>query len=48
MPRYEIHLPDGKVIRDPSWQCVADVMRGAHGQGVTRMPGELVRVDDDA
>lgn len=47
MPRYAIRLPDGRLITDPDWHCPADVMRGAHGQGVTRMPGELIRLDDD-
>lgn len=39
-----IQLPDGTLITDPDWQCVADVMRSAHGQGVTRMPGELIEL----
>lgn len=40
-----IVLPSGAVITDPEWECMADVMRSAHGQGVTRMPGRLVELD---
>lgn len=42
---YAIRLDDGTYITDPDWRCPADVMRNAHGQGVTRMPGELVILD---
>lgn len=24
-------LPDGVVVRDSGWRCIADVMRGFHG-----------------
>lgn len=41
-----IRLPNGELICDPEWECVADVMRSAHGQGVTRMPGELIELED--
>ena len=44
MSRLAIRLPDGTLITDPDWLCVADVMRGAHGQGSTRVTGELVEV----
>ena len=37
-----LRLPDGTTIHDPEWQCVADVMRGAHGQGITRVSGEVI------
>lgn len=38
-----IRFPDGAVVTDPSWRCVADVIGAAHGHvGRTRMPGELV------
>lgn len=47
MTRYAIRLPDGQLITDPEWRCPGDVMRGAHGHGVTRMPGELVRLAAD-
>lgn len=46
MTTYAIRLPDGRVITDPDWGCPADVMRGAHGQGEIRMPGELIQIDD--
>lgn len=39
-----IRLPGGRLITDPEWHCVADVMRGTHGQGSTRVVGELVEV----
>lgn len=42
---YAIRLDDGRLITDPTWHSVADVMRGAHGQGVTRVVGKLVRLD---
>ena len=45
---WAIRLDDGTLITDPEWRTPADVMRAAHGQGVTRMPGQLVRVDDEA
>lgn len=41
-----IRLDDGTLITDPGWHTVADVMASAHGQGVTRMPGELVRIPE--
>lgn len=44
MTRYAIELDDGTRITDPDWRSPADVMRSAHGQGVTRMPGRLVVV----
>lgn len=47
MTRYGIRLEDGRVITDEDWTCPADVMRGAHGQGVRRMPGVLVQLDDE-
>ena len=28
MTLYAIRLPDGRLIRDPGWHCVADVMAG--------------------
>jgi hypothetical protein len=37
-----LRLPDGTLVRDPEWHCVADVMRGCHGQAITRVVGELV------
>lgn len=43
---YAIRLPDGRLITDPGWHSVADVMAGAHGQGGTRVVGDLVRLDD--
>lgn len=39
---YAIRLPDGSLVRDPSWRCTADVMRSTHGQG-ERAVGTLVR-----
>ncbi len=39
-----IRLDDGRLITDPDWHTPSDVMRAAHGQGVTRMPGTLVRL----
>jgi hypothetical protein len=39
-----ILLPDGRLITDPDWQCVADVMKSAHGQGYKSVTGELVEV----
>lgn len=45
-PELAIELPDGRLIRDESWHTVADVMAAAHGQGVRRMPGRLVQLDD--
>lgn len=42
--RLGILLPDGALITDPDWHCVADVMRGAHGQGSHRVVGELVEI----
>lgn len=45
---YAIRLDDGSLVTDPTWHCPADVMRSAHGHGITRMPGELVRVDSPA
>lgn len=41
---YAILLPDGHLITDPNWHTVADVMRGSHGFGVERMPGELIEL----
>lgn len=46
MTRYAIKLPDGSLITDPEWRCPADVMRGAHGQGITRTRGELVQIPE--
>lgn len=43
---YEIRLDDGSTITDPEWLCPADVMRSSHGQGVVKMPGSLVWVQD--
>lgn len=37
-----LRLPDGTMIHDPEWTCVADVMRGSHEQGIARVTGELV------
>jgi hypothetical protein len=44
MNTYGIRLPDGTTITDPEWRNVGDVMRAAHGHGVTRMPGTLIRL----
>lgn len=41
-----MRLPDGTLIQDPDWRCVADVMRGASAHG-RRVSGVLVRLDDD-
>lgn len=43
--RLGIRLPDGQVVTDPEWRCVADVMRGAAAHG-RRVIGELVEIDD--
>ena len=43
---YGIKMPDGSLITDEEWACPADVMRSAHGHGVTRMPGTLVRLPE--
>lgn len=42
-----IRLPDGRLITDPEWHTVSDVMRGCHGQGSTRVVGELVELTED-
>lgn len=47
MTRYAIRLDNGVVIHDNEWRCVADVMRTAHGQGETAMPGELIIIDEE-
>lgn len=39
---YAIRLPNGSLVRDPSWRCPADVMRSTHGQG-ERTVGTLIR-----
>lgn len=44
MSLYAIRLPDGRLIRDPGWHCVADVMAGAHGQGSTSVVGEVIEI----
>ncbi|CAI9417265.1 hypothetical protein [Nocardioides sp. T2.26MG-1] len=44
---YAIRLDDGRLITDPEWHTPGDVMRAAHGHGVDRMPGVLVRLDDE-
>ena len=46
MTRYGIRLPDGHLVTDPEWRSPADVMRGAHGQGITRVRGELVVIPE--
>lgn len=40
-----IRLPDGTLITDPDWHCVADVMRGAHAHGGNRVTGDLIDLD---
>lgn len=35
-------LDDGTVIRDPTWRCVADIMKGFSGFGVRRAVGVIV------
>lgn len=42
-----IRQPDGSLVSDPEWHCVADVMRSAHGRGITAIDGELVRLDQE-
>ena len=37
-----IRLPNGRLIQDPAWYCVADVMAGTHGLGFRCVIGELV------
>lgn len=47
--RLGIRFPDGVLVTDPEWRCVADVLRAAHGQlDRDRMPGELVELDPDS
>ena len=41
-----IRLDDGTLITDDEWDTVGDVMRAAHGQGVTRMPGQLITLPE--
>lgn len=35
-------LDSGLVINDPSWRCVADVIKGYHGWGVNHIYGVIV------
>lgn len=45
--RYGILLDNGTLITDSEWLSPGDVMGAAHGHGVKRMPGRLVRVSEE-
>ena len=40
-----LKLDDGKIIRDPTWRCVADVMKSFSFFGATRAYGILIYAD---
>lgn len=40
-----LRLDDGKIIRDPTWRCVADVMKSFSFFSVNRAYGILVYAD---
>lgn len=40
-----LRLDDGKIIRDPTWRCVADVMKSFSFFGAKRAYGVLIYAD---
>ena len=40
-----LKLDDGKIIRDPTWRCVADVMKSFSFFGANRAYGILIYAD---
>lgn len=40
-----LRLDNGKIIRDPTWRCVADVMKSFSAFGATRAYGILIYAD---
>lgn len=40
--QYAVITPEGRIIHDPGWGCVADVVHAQHGLGLTIPGGALL------